>query len=102
MESWENDFTADIKVKKKVKLPKDYYVYLLNDNVTTAIFVVDIIMDIFKRTKAEAIKITENIHNNGSGLVGIYSKDIAYSKANKVHERANAAGFPLKCIVKEE
>lgn len=104
MESWDSneEFESDIKVKKKVKIPKDYYVYLLNDNVTLASFVVDIIVDIFKKSEVEAIKITQSIHQNGSGLVGIYSKDIAYSKAEKVHKRASEAGFPLQCVVKEE
>jgi len=87
--------------EEKLKKPRDYMVILLNDNYTTRDFVVEILKLVFHKNHAEAKKIMLNVHHKGRGVVGIYTWDIAHTKANQVHVIAKQNDFPLKCIVEE-
>lgn len=85
----------------KVRHPKSYRVLLVNDNYTTMDFVVAILESVFKKSPAEAVQIMLKVHKAGAGLAGIYPKQIAEAKVDLVHEKAKAAGFPLKCNMEE-
>lgn len=87
------------KDKSKVKHPKMYRVLLLNDDYTTMDFVVAILESIFQKSPAEATQIMLQVHNRGSGVCGVYSKQIAEAKVNLVHQRAKADGYPLRCAM---
>jgi len=87
--------------EKKLKEPADYIVVLLNDNYTTRDFVVEILKQIFHKNSEEAVSIMLNVHNKGRGVVGLYTLDIANTKANQVHAIAKQYDYPLKCIVEE-
>jgi ATP-dependent Clp protease adaptor protein ClpS len=43
-----------------------------------------------------------NIHNNGKGLCGIYTHEIALTKVMQVKTMAREKGFPLKAVMEEE
>ena len=88
--------------KFRVKEPELYKVVMLNDNYTTMEFVVNVLVDIFGKTEAEARRIMLAVHKEGRGVVGIYVYDIALSKVDQVDKRAKAKGFPLKCVVEKE
>nr|WP_152819333.1 ATP-dependent Clp protease adaptor ClpS [Campylobacter fetus] len=75
---------------------------LLNDEVTTMDFVVMILIDIFNKSKNEAIELMLKIHQNGRAICGIYTKEIAQTKQMEVLNLAKANGFPLKCVIEEE
>jgi ATP-dependent Clp protease adaptor protein ClpS len=62
-------------------------------------FVVEILMVIFRKNLEEASKIMLDVHNKGRGTVGMYSWDIAVTKAEQVHAAARESQFPLRCIV---
>ena len=89
------------KNKKKLQEPEDYRVILLNDNYTTMEFVVEILMGIFHKREEDATRIMLDVHHRGKGTVGIYTWDIAHTKANQVHNLARQNEFPLKCIVEK-
>jgi len=82
--------------------PKYYKVYLLNDDYTTMDFVVDILIRVFRKSADEAQSLMLEIHNNNQALCGIYTKEIAYTKASEVEKQAREAGFPLKTLVMKE
>lgn len=88
--------------KFRVKEPELYKVVMLNDNYTTMEFVVEILIDIFGKSEAEARKIMLAVHKQGRGVAGIYVYDIAVSKVEQVDKRARSKGFPLKCVVEKE
>jgi ATP-dependent Clp protease adaptor protein ClpS len=90
-----------IRDEEKLKEPKEYVVILLNDNYTTRDFVVEVLMLVFHKSQDEANKIMLNVHHKGQGIVGIYTWDIAQTKANQVHTIAKQYEYPLKCIVEE-
>ena len=87
--------------EEKLKQPKDYMVILLNDNYTTKKFVVEILKLVFHKNPEEAMRIMLNVHNKGRGVVGVYTWDIASTKANQVHAIAKEHEYPLRCIVEE-
>ena len=87
--------------EEKLIEPGNFVVILLNDNYTSMEFVVEILKLIFHKNPQEAEKIMLNIHNKGSGIVGIYTWDIAQTKANQVHSIAKQHDYPLKCVVEE-
>ena len=87
--------------EEKLQEPRDYVVILLNDNYTTREFVVEILKLIFHKNPDEANRIMLNVHHKGRGVVGIYTWDIASTKANQVHSIAKQYDYPLKCIVEE-
>ncbi len=82
--------------------PKKYKVILLNDNYSTVEFVIQILMQIFKKNLEEATTITMNIHENGRGVCGVYTYEIAQTKVAQVRNNARKAEFPLKAILEEE
>ena len=86
---------------EKLEEPKDYMVVLLNDNFTTREFVVEILKLIFHLNPEEANRIMLNVHHKGRGVVGVYTWDVANTKASQVHAIAKQYEFPLKCIVEE-
>jgi ATP-dependent Clp protease adaptor protein ClpS len=86
----------------KIKHPKKYKVFLLNDDYTSMDFVVDILMSIFHRTYAQAEQIMLDIHKKERGLCGVYTHEIAETKVMQVSRKAKDNGFPLKAIMEEE
>jgi ATP-dependent Clp protease adaptor protein ClpS len=87
--------------EEELKEPKEYVVILLNDNFTTREFVVEVLKLIFHKNPEEAKTIMLRVHHNGRGVVGVYTWDIATTKANQVHELAKEYEYPLRCIVEE-
>ena len=87
------------KTNEKVKEPEKFKVIFLNDDYTTMEFVVAILMAIFHKSEADANKIMIDIHKKGKGIVGVYTWDIAATKAERVREIARANEFPLRCII---
>jgi len=94
---------SDTAVQERVRTqkPKMYRVLLLNDDFTTMEFVVDILEVIFFKSPAEATQIMLQVHKNGRGVAGIFSKQIAEAKIEQVHQVAQREGFPLKCDMEE-
>ncbi|SSY70932.1 ATP-dependent Clp protease adaptor ClpS [Alysiella crassa] len=88
-------------VRDQIAPPKRYGVFLHNDDYTTMDFVVEILTDIFRQPEQRAIAIMLQIHHQGKGLCGEYSRDIAETKQQQVLNRASEAGFPLLCTVEE-
>jgi ATP-dependent Clp protease adaptor protein ClpS len=77
-------------------------VLLLNDDETTMEFVVEVLEDIFGKTRDEAIKLMLQIHNDGRGACGVYSLEEAAQLVEDVTEMARQNGFPLRCIVESD
>ena len=97
----DNGIKISSKQEEKVKEPEEYRVVLLNDDYTTMEFVVEVLMLVFHLTHADASKIMLDVHHKGRGTVGIYSFDIAQTKANQVHAIARKNEFPLRCVVEQ-
>ena len=90
------------KVRHETTEPSLYKVILLNDDYTTMDFVVRVLKTVFSKSPAEAIQIMLSVHKQGSGLCGVYTREIAETKVITVHELAGQSDFPLKCIMEKE
>jgi ATP-dependent Clp protease adaptor protein ClpS len=82
--------------------PKKFAVFMLNDDYTTWEFCIRIISTVFHKSVQEADRITYDIHTKGKGLCGIYSHEIAETKAAAVRKQARKEGFPMRCSVEEQ
>ena len=99
----DHDDATDIATKKKTKTkkPSQYKVVLLNDDFTPMDFVIGILMGIFRKTQQEATDIMLNVHETGIGVAGIYTFEIAETKAAQVLDTAKRQGHPLKCTLEK-
>ena len=89
------------RVKSKIRLPRQYKVVMFNDDYTTMEFVTNVLMSIFSKSEVEAQKIMLDVHKKGQGIAGIYSYDMAMSKAGTAMSMAKSEGFPFKLSVEE-
>lgn len=89
-------------LEEKINFPRKFKVILLNDDVTSMDFVVDVLTQIFHYSAQSAIALMLKVHNEGSAVCGIYTKEIALSKQNEVRKAAINAGYPLKVDIEEE
>jgi ATP-dependent Clp protease adaptor protein ClpS len=77
--------------------PPMYKVLLHNDDYTTMEFVISILENVFQKSTPDATKIMLNVHNEGVGVAGVYTKEICETKINLVHHLAKKHEFPLRC-----
>ncbi len=85
--------------RDELKEPDMYSVVLHNDDYTTKEFVVEVLRAVFHKPVIEATKIMLDVHKKGKGIVGVFTWDIAQTKAAQVHQLAHKREFPLKCTV---
>lgn len=93
---------ATIEEQQKTEKPRRYKVLLHNDDYTTMDFVVMVLEDVFSRPRDEAVRIMLNVHRNGIGVAGVYTKAVAETKIRTVHDLAQGQGFPLRCSMEPE
>lgn len=96
------DIKINEKVKEKIAPPASWKVILLNDDLTPFDFVISLLMEIFKHNVDTAKNITRQVHENGSGIAGVYSFEIAEIKAVESTTLARKNGFPLQIKLEEE
>jgi ATP-dependent Clp protease adaptor protein ClpS len=91
------------KTRKKPGLnePPLYKVILINDDYTTFDFVVSVLTGIFGKSVPEAVSITSDVHRKGSGICGVFPRDIAETKVDMVAQSSKKAGFPLRCTMEK-
>jgi ATP-dependent Clp protease adaptor protein ClpS len=91
-----------VKPEKKLKKPPLYKVLFHNDHYTTREFVVYVLQSIFHHDEASATRIMWHVHLNGVGIAGVFTYEIAETKAKKVEELARENEYPLKVSVESE
>jgi len=102
MSDFAEDIKIDEKIKHTVKEPSKYKVVMLNDDKTPMDWVIEILTTIFKHSETTAKEITLRIHNEGSGVAGIYTYEIAEQKAVEATHASRDRGFPLQLRVDKE
>lgn len=87
--------------REDLKEPALFKVLLHNDDYTTMEFVIMILEGVFHKDTAEATRIMLNVHNEGVGIAGIYTREVAETKVAIVHENAKKNNFPLRCSIEK-
>jgi len=90
-----------VRDKAEVKEPSLYKVLLHNDDYTTMDFVIMILETVFYKDTTEATRIMLNVHNQGVGIAGVYTREIGESKISVVHNMARKNQYPLKCSLEK-
>lgn len=90
---------GETKERQRTKEPDMYKVVLLNDDYTSMEFVVLVLETVFHKDGPEAQRVMLAVHQQGAGIAGIYSKEIAETKIAVVHHLARQNQFPLKCTL---
>jgi len=96
-----DDDLALLEAKPILKRPPLYKVVLLNDDFTPMDFVIEVLMDFFAMTEETATRVMLQIHTQGIGVCGTYSKDVAETKVIIVNEYSREHQHPLMCAMEE-
>jgi len=93
---------VDLQDRQKVEPPKKYKVILHNDDFTPMDFVIVILMDAFNFGFEKASSIMMQVHEQGKGIAGAYSKEIANMKVKRCNQIARSEGHPLMVTMEAE
>lgn len=85
-----------------VREPDMFRVILVNDDYTTMEFVIFVLQHVFHLTTDQAEQIMLKVHQEGRGVCGVYSFEIAEMKVTTVTEMARQHEFPLLCVMEED
>jgi len=94
---------SGVKIKDKIEVqkPKKYKVVLYNDDYTPMEYVVLLLIQLFHMSQEKATSIMLSIHNSGRGIAGVYSKEIADTKASRCNVLSRELGYPLMAEIEE-
>jgi ATP-dependent Clp protease adaptor protein ClpS len=90
------------ETKPKLQKPPFYKVILLNDDYTPMEFVVAILQRIFYKSREEATRIMLHVHQQGIGVCGVFTWEVAETKVRQVLDFAKENRHPLKCTLEPE
>jgi ATP-dependent Clp protease adaptor protein ClpS len=98
----EGGVATEKETRHKADKPRMYKVLLHNDNYTTMEFVVLVLMGVFHKRETEAVQVMLDVHRKGVGVAGVYSRDVAETKVQRVLDMARQAQYPLMCSMEPE
>ena len=84
-----------VDTRDETRLAPQWKVILLDDDVTTIDFVVELIVSLFRKPRDEAVKLTNEVHETGSAIITITSLERAELYVEQVRSLARPRGFPL-------
>ena len=95
---------SSIRERQRTNLqePRRYKVIIHNDDFTTMEFVVMVLKQVFFLSEEHAQALMLKVHHSNYAVVGIYTYDIAVSKAKKATNMARENGYPLRLTVEPE
>lgn len=93
---------AVTKTRTRTKQPSLYRVLLLNDDYTPMEFVVYVLERFFNKTREEATTIMLHVHQNGVGVCGVFTYEVAETKVAQVLDLARRNEHPLQCTMEKE
>ena len=96
------DVEIDETIKQITQEPEKHKVIVLNDEQTPMDWVIRMLIDIFKHSEETAKNLTLTIHEEGSGVAGIYTYEVAESEIVEVINASRDQGFPLNLRLEKE
>jgi len=85
-----------VRERPKTRKPSLYRVLLHNDDYTSMEFVVESLIQYFDKTATEALRIMLLVHQSGIGVAGVYTRDEAETRIERVTAAARDEGYPLQ------
>ena len=90
------------EAKPKLRRPPLYRVVLLNDDYTPMDFVVEVLEVFFNLNRELATKVMLAVHTEGRAVCGVFTRDIAETKAMQVNQYARESQHPLLCEIEKD
>jgi len=94
--------STKVKVRTRTKKPSLYKVLLLNDDFTPMEFVILVLERFFNKGQEDATDIMLHVHQNGVGLCGVFTYEVAETKVTHVMDFARQHQHPLQCTMEKE
>lgn len=96
-----DDGLAVQEAKPRLKRPPLYKVVLLNDDYTPMEFVVHTLQKFFAMDTETATRIMLQVHYQGKGICGTFTREIAETKVAQVNHYARENQHPLLCTMEK-
>jgi ATP-dependent Clp protease adaptor protein ClpS len=96
------DGRVGTKTLTRTKKPSLYRVLLLNDDYTPMEFVVYVLERFFQKSREEATTVMLHVHQNGVGLCGVFTYEVAETKVAQVLDLARRHEHPLQCTMEKD
>jgi len=84
------------RTKTEIAKPRNYVVIVHDDDITSMEFVVYVLQAIFDMSQEQSETLMMRIHDEGAGIAGSFSYEIAEQKIYEGEALARANNFPLK------
>lgn len=94
--------TALAEARPRLKRPPMYKVVMLNDDYTPMEFVVEALELFFYVNRERATQLMLQVHTRGKAICGVYTRDIAETKAAQVNQFARDHEHPLLCEIEAD
>lgn len=91
---------AEAEVKKG-SIPM-WKVLLHNDDITTFEFVTELLIVLFHKPQAEAVRLTREVHESEVACITITSQERAELYVEQIHSLARPRGFPLTASIEPD
>ena len=85
----------DTAIKRKTERPRLHKVMLVNDDFTPREFVVTVLRAEFSLGEEQARRVMTTAHRRGVCVVGVFTKDVAETKATNATDAGRKKGYPL-------
>lgn len=102
MRAGDTDGDALLERAPRIARASKWAVVFHNDDYTTKWFVVQVLEQYFHMSETSATALMMAIHEKGRGIAGVYSRDIAETKAGEVMRLAREWGMPLLVTVEAD
>ncbi len=96
MSGFDDDDDLVLEKDPRTMRARRWCVVFWNDDYTTKWFVVHVLEQFFHMNETTATAFMMAVHENGKGVAGMYTRDIAETKAAHVTDYAKEFGMPLK------
>jgi ATP-dependent Clp protease adaptor protein ClpS len=103
-----NDGTDDVletgvvtRTRPKTKKPSNYKVLLLNDDYTPMEFVVLVLQRHFSMAIEDATRVMLQVHQQGVGVCGVFTYEVAETKVTQVIDFARENQHPLQATLEK-
>ena len=87
------------EARPAVKQPPLYRVVLINDDYTPMEFVVHVLEHFFNMQREAATRVMLQVHTQGKGVCGTFTREIAETKVAHVNEYSRDNHHPLLCTM---
>lgn len=89
------------QVKNAAQPPSMYKIIIINDDYTPMEFVVNVLQKFFSYNVEHATQLMLKVHHQGKAVCGIYTAEVAETKAIQVNRYARGNEHPLLCTLEK-